>query len=107
MEAYIVRLLGVLAQRGREVSIACGLPITHPIFEDMARLERGERGFWYDSMYEMLKDRTEEIFVASIVHRKSRTKAVRAVEDIGFVEGYTRHAYHLCVGAMGEAPIDM
>jgi hypothetical protein len=102
MESYIVKMMGVLAQRGRDVLDACGVPPSHPMFDDMIRLERGEKGAWYDAVYEMLKDRTESVFVSSVVHKMSRTKNIRTVEDVGLIEGYTSHAYHLCGGGCIE-----
>lgn len=102
METYVVKMLGVLAQRGRDVLIACGVPSTHPLFEDMASLERGEMGPWYTTIYAMLKERAESVFVSAIVHRRSRTRNVRTVEDVGIIDGYTSHAYYLCGGVPGE-----
>ena len=102
MEAYVVKLLGVLAQRGRDVLAACGVPSTHPLFEDMANLERGEMGAWYAALYAILKERAESVFVSAIVHRRSRTRNVRTVEDVGIIEGYSSHAYYLCGGGPGE-----
>ena len=98
----MVKMLGVLAQRGRDCLVACGVPITHPLFEDMANLERGEMGPWYGALYAMLKGRAESVFVSAIVHRRSRTRNVRTVEDVGIIDGYTSHAYYLCGGGPGE-----
>jgi len=103
MEAYVVKMLGVLAQRGRDCLIACGVPITHQLFEDMTNLERGEKsvGPWYTALYAMLKGRAESVFVSAIVHRKSRTRNNVRNVDVGIIDGYTSSAYYLC-GGPGE-----